>query len=148
MRKILITIITFMCLITLTACANKVALSNEELTSKLNDLGFDVKDITDNMEDSNVNVVKTANNGKYQMEYYVFKSQEKAKEAYKNNKKTLSSNKKYEGKSTGKDNYEKYVQETDGSYNSVIRIDNTMIYVSVNIDYKKDVKKVLNKLGY
>lgn len=148
MKKVLTVVMIFVCLVTLTGCGKKVALSNEKMTSKLNELGFDVKDITDSMEDSNVNVVKTANNGKYQIEYYIFKSQETAKKAYDSNKKMLSASKKYKGKADNKDNYNKYVQETDSSYNSIIRIDNTLVYVSVNIDYKKNVKKVLNELGY
>lgn len=148
MKKIVIVFMLIISLFTLSACGKKQALSDSELSSKLTELGFDVNDITDSMEDSNISVVRTANNRKYQIEYYVFKSDDTAKNAYKNNVKLFSSNKKYEGKEEEKDNYEKYVQETDLYYNSVVRIDNTIIYVSVNIDHKKDVKKVLNKLGY
>lgn len=148
MKKILIIFMLVLSLFILSACGKKEALTDKELTSKLTELGFDVNDITDSMEDSNISTVKTANNGVYQIEYYIFKSEDTAKTAYKNNVKLFSSNEKYEGKEENKDNYEKYTQETDLSYNSVVRIDNTLIYVSVNINHKKDVKKVLSKLGY
>ena len=62
--------------------------------------------------------------------------------------KTFEESKKYKGEKKSKDNYDKYIQKTDDYYNSVIRIDNTLLYVSINIDYKNDVKKVINKLGY
>lgn len=148
MKKILIIFMLVLSLFILSACGKKEALTDKQLTSELTELGFDVNDITDSMEDSNISTVKTANNRVYQIEYYIFKSEDAAKTAYKNNVKLFSSNKKYEGKEENKDNYEKYTQETDLYYNSVVRIDNTIIYVSVNINHKKDVKNVLSKLGY
>lgn len=148
MKKALKIIVAIMIVFILTACGTKKALSDDELKTKLTQIGFDVNEITSSIEDSNISVVRTANNGKYQIEYYVFKNEDTAKTAYKNNVKMFSSNKKYAGKQKNDDNYNKYVQETDDYYNVVTRVKDTLVYVSVNIDYKRDIKKVLNKLGY
>ncbi len=148
MKKILMVLMLVLCAFTLTACGKKEALSDNDMKTKLAELGFDVNDLTSYMEDPNVKVVRSANNGKYQIEYYVFKTNDTAKSAYDGNVKTFEESKKYKGEKKSKDNYDKYIQKTDDYYNSVIRIDNTLLYVSINIDYKNDVKKVINKLGY
>ncbi len=148
MKKILKFLVVIAILVTLCGCGKKEALTDKELKDKLSNMGFNLHDITDSMEDSNISVVRTANNRKYQIEYYVFKSADTAKTAYENNMKMFEENKKYKGKKKSNDNYNKYIQKTDDYYNVITRIDNTLIYVSVNIDYKNDVNKVLNKLGY
>ena len=135
-------------LILLCACGKKVALNEKSLDSKLTDLGFSIVDVTKQLEDESIKTVKTANNSKYQIEYYIFKDEKSSKNAYKNNIKSLKANKKYKGKETNKDNYNKYVQETKDFYNSVTRIDDTILYVSVGKANKSDVKKVIGKLGY
>ena len=148
MKKLLTLIMVVICLITLCGCGKKQVLSDKDISSKLSQMGFSVNDVTSSMEDSNVNVVKTANNGKYQIEYYVFKSEQMAKTAYDNNIAMFKDNKKYKGNERSKDGYNRYDQKTDDYYNVVSRLGNTLVYASVNIDYKNDLKKVLNKLNF
>lgn len=147
MKKLTVLILV-VCVFMMSACGKKVALNDAEISSRLTNLGFDVNDISDSMEDSNINIVRTANNGKYQIEYYVFKSENAAKKAYKNNVNMFAADKEHKGSSKKQDNYDKYTQKTNSYYNSVVRTGKTLIYVSVNVDYKNDVNKVLNKLGY
>lgn len=148
MKRILKFLVVIFVLFTLSACGGKTALTDNEIKGKLTEMGFDVNEITDSIEDSNISVVRTANNRTYQIEYYIFKNDETAKLAFENNMKMFKANKKYEGKLKSDDNYDKYVQETNDYYNVVSRNKNILIYVSVNIDNKKDIKKVLNELGY
>ncbi len=100
------------------------------------------------MEDSNIKVAKTANNKKYQFEYYIFKNEKLAKKAYKNNSQSFKYNTKYKGSETNNDDFEKYVQKTDVYYNRVERIKDTVVYVSISLNHKSDVKKVLSKVGF
>lgn len=148
MKKILI-ILTMICaLFVMSACGNKEVLSDSKMVTKLKEEGFNVNDITDAMEDSSIKVVRTANNRKYQFEYYIFKSEETAKNAYENNSELFKQNEEFKGTEKHGDNYDEYVQQTDDYYNKVVRVDATLVYVSVNVDYKSDVNKVLNKLGF
>ncbi len=148
MRKVLIVLTMVCALFMLSACGNKQVLSDSKMVSSLRKEGFNVTDISDSMEDSSIKVVRTANNGKYQFEYYVFKSEESAKNAYKNNANLFKEDKEFKGKEKHGDNYDEYIQETDDYYNKVVRVDKTLVYVSVNADYKKDVNSILNKLGF
>ena len=148
MKRILKVLLVILALFALSACGGKTILTDNGLNNKLIEMGFDTNDITDSIEDTNISVVRTANNRTYQIEYYVFKNDESAKLAFENNMKMFKANKKYKGKLKSAENYDKYIQETNDYYNVVSRNKNILIYVSVNIDNKKDVKKVLNKLGY
>ena len=100
------------------------------------------------MEDTNISNVYTANNKEFQIEFYVFKSNDIAKQAYESNKDMFVQNKDYEGKEKSDDDYNEYTQETEDYYNVLKRVGKTLLYASVNVDYKGDVKSAINKLGY
>lgn len=134
-------------LILICGCSDKKALDKEQITTKLSNEGFIVSDITLQMEDENVTCVLVANNSKYNIEYYRFKDKKLATEAYENNKKAFEKYKS-NGKETQKDTYKKYTQELSDTYNSLTVIDNTLIYASINIEYKSDLKSVLKNIGY
>lgn len=148
MKKILTIALLLVCIFTLTACGKDMNVKESDMTNKLTEMGFDVNDITDSIEDPDIKMVKTANNRKYQFEYYVFKTEETAKKAYKNNAKVFKANEKYKGKETNNTNYDCYIQKTDTYYNRVERIKNKLVYVSVSLNYKGDVKKTLSKIGF
>ena len=125
----------------------------EEITANdfnqiMREEGFYVTDISDEMEDTNISNVYTANNKELQIEFYVFKSNDIAKQAYESNKDMFVQNKDYEGKEKSDDDYNEYTQETEDYYNVLKRVGKTLLYASVNVDYKGDVKSAINKLGY
>lgn len=128
-------------------CDKKQSLNKEEITNELSSNGFIITDITDRMEDDNITAVLVANNSKYSIEYYRFKDNKSASESFKNNKK-LFENYSRNGKEKTKDNYNTYTQEIENKYNLLIRVDNTLIYASINNEYKSDLNKVLKNIGY
>ena len=99
------------------------------------------------MEDKNIKSVITANNGKYQIEFFTFNSKKNAKEAYNTNVKSFLANKNVK-KEKNEDNYDKFTQELSDTYNVVIRLDNTLLYSSINLEYKNDLNKIIKKLNY
>lgn len=135
-------------LFTLTACGKKEEITANDFNQIMREEGFYVTDISDEMEDTNISNVYTANNKEFQIEFYVFKSNDIAKQAYESNKDMFVQNKDYEGKEKSDDDYNEYTQETEDYYNVLKRVGKTLLYASVNVDYKGDVKSVINKLGY
>lgn len=148
MKKILTILIALVCMVSLTACTEKKHINESQIDNTLTKLGFYINDITESMEDSNILVAKTANNKKYQFEYYIFKNEKLAKTAYINNSKSFKYNTKYKGKEKNKENYEEYIQKTDTNYNRVERINNTLVYVSISLNHKNDVKDTLSEIGF
>lgn len=134
-------------ILTLSACGEKKVLSTSEVLDELYDKGFTVIDVTSQMEDKNITHVSSANNGNYQVEYYVFTSEEKAKKAYESNKEAFENN-KTKGKEKNGKTYQKYTQKLSDTYNILVTTNNILIYSSVNIEYKNDLNRLIKDLGY
>ena len=134
-------------IVALSGCGSKKVLKPSDVQNKLSSLGFSINDITNYMEDKNIKSVITANNGKYQIEFFTFNSKKNAKEAYNTNVKSFLANKNVK-KEKNEDNYDKFTQELSDTYNVVIRLDNTLLYSSINLEYKNDLNKIIKKLNY
>lgn len=148
MKKFLKIIIILLFICFSVGCSeNKKALTKKQITNKLSSMEFYVDDNTKLMEDSTIKTALSAYNGKYQIEYYIFKDKNRAEEAYSSNKKYFENNKK-NGKEKKKDNYTKYTQELTDTYNVLTRVDNTLLYMSTNIEYKREVKNILKEINY
>ncbi len=147
MKRFSLVCILFLISLLLTACGEKKTLTADQVSSKLSSNGFTVIDVTNQMEDKNISYVVSANNGRFQIEYYVFVSEEEAKKAYESNKIGFESNKNKGKEKTG-ETYQKYTRQLSDTYNLLTRVNNTLLYSSVNIEYKKDLNKVIKDLGY
>ena len=148
MKKFIKLLVILPVIFILTGCGkDKTIIKSNDMSKKMGELGFLVSDGTEMFEDEEILKVLSFNNGKYQMEYHEYKTEEKAKESYNGNKNYFDlENKK--GKETKKDNYDKYVQETKEEYHSLTRVGNTFLYVSASIEYKDEIEKVLKELNY
>jgi hypothetical protein len=89
-------------------------------------------------------------NSNYQIEFYELSDDSHATIFYNNNKEIFEESKENTSAETSVDlkNYSKYTLSSNGEYMVVSRIDNTVIYVDVDQNYKENVKDVLNELGY
>ena len=147
MKKIFKILVIVCLVIILSGCGNKKIITGEKFYDVFSKMNYAVNYVTSQVEDESIKTIITANNMKFQIEYFEFDSIDNAKKSFESNKKTfelISSNNKY----INKNNYEKFTQEGKNKYNVVVRVDNTLIYCSANIEYKDQVKKDLDKLGY
>ena len=147
MKKIIKILMFLFIIVALSGCGSKKVLKPSDVQNKLSSLGFSINDITNYMEDKNIKSVITANNGKYQIEFFTFNSKKNAKEAYNTNVKSFLANKNVK-KDKNEDNYDKFTQELSDTYNVVIRLYNTLLYSSINLEYKNDLNKIIKKLNY
>lgn len=147
MKKIIKILMFLFIIVALSGCGSKKVLKPSDVQNKLSSLGFSINDITNYMEDKNIKSVITANNGKYQIEFFTFNSKKNAKEAYNTNVKSFLANTNVK-KEKNEDNYDKFTQELSDTYNVVIRLDNTLLYSSINLEYKNDLNKIIKKLNY
>ena len=86
----------------------------------------------------------------YQIEFYELLDDSYATSFYNNNKSIFESSKENNSAETsvGLKNYSKYTLSSNGKYMVVSRIDNTVIYVDVDNNYKDTVNAILDELGY
>ena len=147
MKKVFKFIICILLIITLNGCGKKESLNKDTFYNELSALGFGVVDVTGQMEDKSVKTLYTANNGKYQFEFYVFDNSENALNAFNGNKDYLTQ-KKGKEKEITKEEYNKFISVKDNEYNVIVRLKETLIFTSINSEYKKDFEKVLSDIGY
>jgi len=86
----------------------------------------------------------------YQIEFYELSNEENAIDMYATNKIRFETSKGNSSAVTNFDfkNYSKYTLTTNGKYKVLSRIDNTLIYIDVDKDYKDIVKDLLKEIGY
>lgn len=150
MKKILSIMVCITIIICLSGCGKNDVLTTKNISEKMISEGFTANDVTNIINDSNIKEARAFNNGVYQFEYYVFKTDKLAKEAYKNNKEAF---KKYKTKSSkekedSEKNYSKYTLELTDTYDVVIRKKNTIIYASINVENKTNLNKMLGRIKY
>ena len=150
MKKIFSSFICFIMVLFLVGCSNKTKIEGSKFREEMEKNGYIVIDTIVSQDDSEKNFVAQEKEGKYQIEFYELSSKDKAKEKFSNYKKGIDNENtnNFKKKSVKTGNYEKYTLETDDIYFLISRIDNTMIYLSVDTEYKNDINKIIKELGY
>ncbi|MGM9881746.1 MAG: hypothetical protein ACI31S_02755 [Bacilli bacterium] len=137
----------------LTGCGNKTALTSENFKSKMEGNNFVVQDATSQMASYDyITKVYLAidSSYNYQIEFYELSDAASASSFYNNNKSIFEESKSSSAVETSvsSGNNAKYTLTTNGKYKVVSRINNTVIYVNANDEYKTEVKDLLEELGY
>jgi hypothetical protein len=135
----------------LTACGSKTALTNEQFLARMEAAGYQTADATDQFGEGLVEAVSLAiKEDKYQIEFYVLPSEDRAIASFNTNRDDFEMMKS-SGSSSGETNignHNYYGLTTKEGYYVVSRIGNTMIYVESPVEYKDEIKAVLKDLGY
>lgn len=151
-KKIIIGIIAILGLFTLTGCNNKKALNANDFVDLVEQNNYITTNIINDF--NNYPQIKSAfiiqnKDMTYQIEYYELDTVENTKTFYEGNIKVFKQQENIKKKNKVEtDNYQKYTQETDTVYSFISRIDNTIIYLTVDMKYKDEVNKLIEKIGY
>ena len=151
MKKVL-SLILIMLSLFLFGCSKK-EITKEEFKKIMEKEEFSVVEVTDQFKEyeyikgAYVAVYKDAT---YQIEYYTFENNENADSFYKLNQEIFESQGSGGNISTSvkSKTYSKYSITTDEKYNYIARINNTVLYSTVDKKYKDKVNKLIKKLGY
>ena len=153
-KKILICLLLVCGVVTIfTGCGKKKeAITKEQFIEIMEDESFDIVDATDQFSDNKekINSVTIALNNDYQIEFYEFTSKKIAKESLKLNRSNFIDNKGISAKESYLliGNSGKYALTSNDTYYYVSYIDDTMVYVVTSKEFKDDISRILNELGY
>lgn len=143
----------FAILLVLAACnlaEPKEPITADKFISVMEENGFTVQDAADQFEEGVVEAVHIANNGNYQIEFYIVPSVEQAQSAFAQNIEAFKS--MDSGVSSNSTvqlaNYSFFEQSSKTSFQCVSRIDNTFVYLNIPAEYKKEAKDIIQELGY
>ena len=134
----------------LVACGGKTVVSLEDFNLLMEEKGYVIKDATEQIALDTIRAISLAINEDYQIEYYVFKDIGTAEAVFTQNKLLFEDNKTgghiEQSRSYGNNSY--YSLISGGNYYVLSRVDNTMIYVVADDDYKKEIADTIKELGY
>lgn len=129
----------------------KTSITAETFKSIMENKGYTILDAKYQFAEYDfVQKVYLAMKENYQIEFYEMQDNQNAVDFYNNNvniaeqsKATSSANTQVNGK-----NYNKYTLSSNGKYKVISRINNTVVYLNVDTQYKDSVKTILDELGY
>jgi len=160
MKKVLLIVARIALLITIGGLVTytilnreKESISAEEFKSIMENKGYTIVDATSQFAQyryvQKVYIAIT-NDRKYQIEFYTLSNDEGAIYFYNTNKTILENSKQGTTSETNAEfkNYCKYTLNNNGKYKAISRINNSVIYLNVEEQYKDSVKDLLKEIGY
>ncbi len=131
----------------------KESITAEEFKIIMQDKGYLIADATSQFSEydyvSKVYLATTSDK-LYQIEFYTLSDDSSATYFFNTNKTLFEQNKTSVSTSTSSEfsNHAKYTLTSANKYMVVSRINNTVVYVNVDEQYKDNVKDILKELGY
>ena len=132
---------------------DKTSITATSFKNHMEDKGYILTDANSQFEEYDYIkqvYIAVSNDYGFQIEFYELTDDSYAMNFYNNNKSIFESSKGSDATQTkvGLKNYSKYTLSSNEKYSVVSRIDNTVIYVNVDENYKDTVKDILDELGY
>lgn len=150
MKKIFIILLILLCV----GCGKIYSpITLEEFSDKCDKEELYFYDVSEDYR-KNENVIQAgmASTATWHIEFYIFLEEDNAKDAYDLNKQEFLDIKKnsstYTDNEDNENNKESYSLTTNDTYYYISRIDDTMLYVKVPVEYRGRVKKFQKELGY
>ncbi len=155
MKKYILAILTIALLaMTFTGCSSKEPLTSSSFEEQMTEAGYIVADCTEQYAEvdyiKKCYVALSDEEAKYQIEWYEISDADTAVQFF-NTQKTIfeqSEGSTSATTSVNGTNSSKYTLSTNGTYKLLSRIENTVIYIDCDSDYKDAVQEVLKTLGY
>ena len=151
-KKISSILLGLLILVVLTGCFSKKALTSKEFITVMKDKNFDIYDISSTYSSYGYigTVILAKSKEDYQLGFYTFDDENYATEYFNINKGSFDS---LEGDSSSKaqveaGNYSTYALTKAGKYMYLSRVDNTLLYIDVDVKHKTEVKNIVEELGY
>ena len=151
MKKIKILVLIIL-MVLISACSlTKEAIDEDDFNRIMISEGFKVTNvINEYVEAPYFEEAFIAEKDGYEIQFYELEDDSFAKKIYNANKQQMESAKigTYMESNVDLINNNKYSVDTQGTYTVVSRIDDTIVYLSVNSKFKEEVNSILKKLGY
>ena len=146
MKKIAIMLLAVLGIFALCSCGDKEPITAEKFQSYFEEKGFEVYDISDEWDEEIFAQYRVATNGNYNVEFVVFTKDSYTEGTMDNIESGYSVKTTSTEVSSG--NYRTMSFNSDGLYIMMTGVDNTLMYAEVDSDYKDEITKHFDALGY
>lgn len=134
----------------MTGCAKREAVTVSEFNEVMEAAGYEIVDASGQLPGNVAKQISIALKEDYQVEFYVFVDTETAVYSFNKNRDLFEDNngsyRTQVSKSIG--NYSYFCLTCNDKIYLLSRVEDTMIYVVADADYKDDITAMLKKLGY
>lgn len=153
MKKIKTLILLILCVLLSACSSNKTAISIDEFKEKMRDDSYYVVNSKEQFSEYDYIIdsyIAINSNKTFQIEFYKLSDIDNSVAFYNYNKDIFDASKTSNSAYTdvNLNNISKYTLTTEDSYKVLSRIDDTVIYVNTNKEYKDEIKSILKKIGY
>lgn len=152
LKQILLCTIVLTTIFIVTGCTKK-AITADNFKDEMENENYRVEDVTSQFSSSSYMkkaYVAINDNKNFQIEFFELKDDNSAISMYNTNKQKFENEKGNNSLNTNIDgkNYSKYVLVTNGKFQVVCRVNNTLLYLNIPSKYEKEAKNIIEKLGY
>jgi len=115
----------------------------------MEDAGFEVFDMTEETQ-GEVAAWKLATGDQFEIEFYVFETDQQARQAYNQIKRHIEdgAGNVRSHSEVNLANYGRFRMTSGGMFSVVSRIEHTLVFVNTDADNRDDVDAILERLGY
>ena len=136
----------------LTGCVgSKEKISTNQFIEFAAESGYEIQDKTRALKDSNIKkVILAKKNNECQIEYYKLKGITEAIYMFNDNRKIFKTSKNETSTYTytNLSNYSVYSLTNESYYMYLCRVDDTLLYIKVPLNYKDEIVEFTEKIGY
>lgn len=151
-QNIILGLLCAVVLFIMSGCGKKNSITASEFKNMSENIGYTVYDVTNQYSQydyfDSATIAKSSS--EYQVEFYVLTDDSSANGMFNTNKTKFENYKEGSSLSSSASvsNYSTYSLTSGGYYMYLSRIDNTLLYLRVEDEYKNQVKNFVDKLGY
>ncbi len=144
-----ILLIVIVCVITV-GCGFYNLLEPKDFKEHFGALGYTISDKEEAKYEADTYLVATKDDIPYKIEYYEFKNEKEAKNAYKNYYDSISVYITTDSKNKETSNavFTKTVAVSDNEYIIISRVKNTLIFIATTKDYQTEIDTLLKDIKY
>jgi len=152
MKRIVLAAFIVIAVLMLAACGGpREVLSAEEFTSRMGAEGYTVEDFTHYVaDDLFIETFLSVDTGAFEVEFYVFESEEDAMMLFHHVRGIFEDAKGSTRSHTEVNiaNFNRFRQTTDGRFEALTRVENTLVIVQSSSENRGDVNAIFDLLGY
>jgi len=151
MKRIALVVLIAIIALALVACGGpREVLSVEEFTSRMEAEGFSVEDLTHVWQDPFVETFLLVETGDFEMQFFVFESEADARASFSHIKGLFEDARGSSSSHTETNiaNFNRFRQTTDGRFEAITRVEDTLVVAQTSAENRADVNAVFDLLGY
>jgi len=152
MKRIICALLLLALVLSLAACSPREVISAEEFTARMTEAGYTVHDFSDFMDDTDfgIEAFLVADAEVFEVEFMVFETAESARSMYNQIRQEMdeSRGRTASTRETNVANFNRFSMTTDGRFEAVTRVENTVLAVGTDAEFRDDVNAIFDLMGY